>query len=53
MQRKHGESPEGVGGMTSNPWNYGVIRVGTLTQKCLALEGGGGGWVYVFSGSVH
>lgn len=38
MQRKEGESPEGVGGMTSNPW-----RVGILTQKCPALA-----WGYMY-----
>lgn len=33
MQRKEGESPEGVGAMTSNPWNRNSREGGNSNAK--------------------
>ena len=42
---------QGVGGMTSTPWNGNSKGVGGLKQKCPPW--GGGGEVWIFSGTTH
>ena len=49
MQRNEGESPEGIGGMTSNPWT-GNSREGRDSNAKVPCIGRG---VYIFSGNVH
>lgn len=43
MQRNEGESPEGIGGMTSNPWNRNSREGGDSNTKVPCI---GRGYMY-------